>query len=473
MHSTLFLSILCVAAAGCHDHGIPGDDMATMGDMSAGGEDMAIGDMGPPDDARTFVTYTMFAKDYAQTLCQKYMDCGQLDASQLNACLERFLRHTGWDQDVEIMKGRMQINELQCLDAIRNSQCDGSDVQNWTSRCVQFLYTPHQAKGSTCLSAEECTTGYCQHGGSDAGMPEQPNGCPGVCADPKPPGAICRVSTDCELGYFCDRSNTHTCLKLAMLNEACTNFNGLGSGPPCAFGLQCPTFPSGAPTCVVPSTQTTLHGACDPVQGFNTPTAACAPGMYCQLQYTMSATACTGAAGDCPDGYCDTGAMKCMDASGGKCEAKIASGTDCDPHNDLAYTFAETQCADGATCAQLSGQTKPTCQAFGGSGANCNDNGQCKVGLMCVSGKCAPWFPDGQQCGGTSPNFNYYLCTSQLCLPDNADAGAVGTCQQDKSFGASCIPGFEDTLCEITDLPGSTGCTPTTGGMGVCAPKCL
>ena len=202
MRSTLLLSLLAVGVGGCGDHGLPPGGHGE--DMSAGGDDMSMADMGPDDDQRVFVTFGMFAQHYAEAVCAHYASCQQLDAAQMNACIERNLRHTGWDQDVEIMKGRMQINELQCLDAINNARCDNSDTVEWGSKCLQFLYIAHQPNGSTCLAGVECLSGYCQHGGSDAGHPEQVTGCPGTCADPKPTGAPCRINSDCASDSACE-----------------------------------------------------------------------------------------------------------------------------------------------------------------------------------------------------------------------------------------------------------------------------
>jgi hypothetical protein len=472
MRSTLLLCLSSVLVVGCGDHNLPpGQDMAAPEDLSG-----VVQDMPPADDQRQFVSFTMFAQHLAETLCAHALACGQLDAAQMSACIERNLRGTGWDQDVEIMKGRMEINELQCLDAIKNSRCDLSDVGYWSTRCNQFLYLPHQASGSACLSNDECTTGFCQHGGSDGGMAEQVTGCPGTCAAPKGTGVTCRQTSDCASDSYCDRFGTQTCLKSAALNEDCT-------AKPCQFGLACPTFPATLPKrCVLPATQTTLHGACDPFQGASTPTPACGAGMYCQLQYTTGA-ACTGATGDCaspPGSYCDTTAGMCQNPSGGKCESKIASGANCDPNNTGSYTFVDNQCIDGTTCYKLAAQASPRCQTQGSLSGACVKLGgsidTCKVGLYCnaapaaTEGTCVTWFADGQTCDTSShcPSSS----AQNVCIVDNPDAGANTTCEVTRSFGKACTPGFEDSLCAQSDLPGSTYCAPT-GSSGVCAPKCF
>jgi hypothetical protein len=471
MRSTLLLSLCAIGVVGCGDHGGGGGfDLSAPDDLS-----VAMDMSGIPDDAKKIVTFSMFAQDFAQAICAHYMACGQLDTAQLPACIERNLRHTGWDQDVEIMKGRMEINELQCLNAVQTARCDFSDLGAWSSRCLDFLYTGHQTLGGACIGDPECASGYCQHAGSDGGMSEQVTGCPGVCAQPKSSGMSCRINSNCASGYFCD-NGTKQCVKLSAMGEACFNGLGQGSGQSCQFGLNCPTFPATMPPkCEVPSTQTTLGGPCDPLQGSATPTPECGTGMYCQLQYMVSAIACTGAAGDCTDpslnpyAYCNTVTGFCQNPVGGKCESKLAAAAICDPHNDSFSSFQNSQCADGTICQPVTGMPKSTCQPFGGANADCTSDSTCKIGFYCNgSNKCTAWFSDGQVCdnGGHCPSTAQYPAT--VCIADNPDAGAVTTCQVTKSFGATCIPGFEDGLCEPSDYPGSTACT----AGGTCGPKC-
>src|SRR6185312_8466067 len=479
MRSTLLLSLL-VAAVGCGGHGLPSSDMAVSEDMSAA-EDMAMFGL----DIRQYVTFEQFAQDYAAAVCAHYQACGQLDAAQMSACVERNLRHSGWDQDIEVVKGRMEINEAQCLNAINGARCDNSDNVAWGSKCLQLLYIPHVAKGGACLADQECIDGSCQHAGSDGGMIEQVAGCPGTCADPKPSGAPCRLVTDCAPDSACEpqASGPSICVKLAALNDACENpFSPVAdfTKQPCQFGLMCPTYPAAAPaTCVIPTTQTAADGACDPFQGGVSPAPACGTGLYCQVQYTAGA-ACTGAPGDCatvPGAFCDTTAGMCQNPTGGKCKAKLASGAACDPHNEGLFTFVDNQCADGTMCYLAGTQASATCQAFGAANADCvkfsGTTSTCKVGLNCdATNKCVPWLADGQVC--TQGSDCAALVPGQaVCIADNADAGTALTCNTGKSFGASCIPGFEDSLCTASDNANSAYCAPTSGGKGTCAPKCF
>ncbi len=471
MRSTLLLSVLAIGVVGCGDHGLPGGDMAMGEDMSANA-DMTSTDMSIQGDAAVYVTFTMFATDLAQAICAHEMMCGRLDAAQMAACVERNTPHTGWNQDVEITKGHLEINELQCLAAVQSSACDGSDSAARFSKCLQFLYVPHVASGSPCVANEECVAGYyCQHVGSDAGMPSQVTGCPGTCVPVQGTNQPCRLSTDCASDSYCDDITTHTCLKLSAAAAACTNLFGNGSGPPCQFGLTCPSF-AASPTCVTPTTQMTVGGACDPFQGQQAPVLPCAPGMYCQVQYTATTTACTGAPGDCGailGGYCNTTSGFCQKPSGGKCENRVASGAQCDPNNEGFFSFAESQCVDGTTCYKAGTQTVTTCQAFGSANANCTTDGNCKTGLYCSGGKCTPWIADAQACTSSSM---FECAAGPNCVADNADAGTFTTCQQQKNAGAACNPGFEDALCANADLVGTSYCQPS-GASGVCAPKCF
>jgi hypothetical protein len=467
MRCTLLLS-LALGIVGCGGHGVPTppNDMA-VGDDLASGADMEL-DMSISNDSGTYVTFTMFAQDFAKALCAHAVACGQLDAAQMSACLERNLLHTGWNQDVEILKGHMEINELQCLDALNKSRCDSSDSGQWETRCNAFLYKAHQVLGASCLANAECVSGFCQHGGSDAGVTEMPAGCPGVCATPKTDGEACRVDTDCATNSICD-TTSHQCTKTAALNEDCSvNF--------CAFGLMCPTFPAAQPpTCVTPTTQTALHGACDPFQGALTPAAACAGAMYCQVKYTANATVCAND-GDCGAVYgafCDLGSGKCQDPSGGTCETKLASAAVCDPHNEGVYGFVDSQCADGTLCYQAGAQASPTCQPLGSADADCKGDNTCKIGLYCNAGKCTPWLTDGQAC---DVNTNAQYCPSQtlqaVCLADDGTSATI--CHATQSFGGACTPGVDDPLCEPSDVTGSTACIATGGTTtGTCAPKCF
>lgn len=458
MRKTWLAVMLCAGVAGCHHHGLPPDedggvDMAT--DMSAG-EDMSIGDMGITDGSTKIVTFKMFSADYANAYCTHLMKCNRLDASEYALCVEVHELIKGWDIDSEIMKGRLEINELQCLDALSTARCDDSDSGYWTSRCNAYYNIPHQGNGAACLGDEECMSAYCQHAKTDGGTTRQFTGCPGTCAQPTAAGQPCIVDNECGPGGFCD-TTSNTCQTPPGLGQTCDPA-GLG----CKSGLVCPMYDA-APKCKTAATQTTTGGACDPHQGIYTDMPSCAAGMYCQLQWTDPTPPATDPT--------NTGAT---------CQPKLAKNMPCSgpaPNKPLV-DYSQNQCEDGTLCYSTNG-APPTCQAYGSNNDAC-EPGTCKEGLYCdipgggASGTCKPFLADGQAC---DPNL-FYLCASaspvvsDTCIVDNPDAGTYTTCGAPKSFGDSCIPGFEDSLCAPASVKGSSTCVPTTGGKGVCAPKC-
>jgi hypothetical protein len=467
MRKTWLMAMLCVGVVGCHNHGLPnldkfpdggaGDMGADMSiDMSV--DDMSIGDIGIPDDALKIVTFTMFAADFANAYCTHLMTCGRLDAAQFDLCVESYNFPKGWDIDSEIMKNRLQINELQCLAAVQASRCDHSDDSYWISRCQSFYNIPHQSNGAPCLGNEECMSGYCQHALTDAGTSQQNPGCPGMCAQPDPAGTPCIIPDKCGPNAYCDTTTTHQCQRLPAVDQTCDP--GIG----CQIGLLCPRF-AAAPRCQVPATQTSVGGACEPIQGAVTDMPSCSASMYCQLQY------------DSPTPPAKPNVI------GATCQPKIAKNMACDPDpsrpNVGIYSFTQNQCEDGTLCYSTNGAS-PTCQSYGGSNDAC-EPGTCKAGLYCdlpnaaPSGTCRPLIADGQGCAPAT-----YSCAStqalsyqESCIAANPDAGTNTTCGAPKGFGKSCIPGYEDTLCApASNAAGSAYCAPTTGGKGVCAPKC-
>jgi hypothetical protein len=494
MRKKLGLAFVLVVA-GCGDNsGLPpGSDLSGLVDMNAGA-DLSVGDMGPPVDLEKVVSFAMFAVDYAKTRCSRYMACGQLDQAQFDLCVERQTKHTGWDQDLEIMKGRMQINEAACLQSILNLRCDNSNSDEVPASCVTFIYTPHQLDGATCLSSKECTGGHCQHSTTDAGTSTQPTGCAGVCAptslkvgDPCTPG-----SSDCPAGSYCD-GGTSQCVKSAQSGELCYAFGSPTpdpTKPQCAYPLYCPTFGT-APTCTQATTQKTLHGACDPFQGVTQTVPPCDTGMYCQVQYTDGA-ACDSVT-PCVGGYACSAPTngRCQVPSGGKCETKLTAGTACDPKNEYRWGLAglgkggfqvDNQCEDASYCYQLPTDAAPKCQALGAANGDCVTYSasldSCKQALYCdaTTKKCLPWIADSMTCTTNNRCAGASITQQFVCIADNSDAGSHLTCEQFKDYGANCDPLFQQSLCYPTDFVagGSTYCAASPAGSGgTCQPKCF
>jgi hypothetical protein len=443
--------IVCVAV-GCGPSGIPkGQDMAMTLDMAPEGFDLSVaGDLGPidmaiPDDAQRPVLFSQFAADYAKALCLRLAQCGKVDSDPASqaACQETQAFLTGWDQDTEIMKGRMIVNELQCLAAVSAQRCDGSDTGYFSERCFQFLYQPLQANGSACLTSVECANGYCAHVQNDAGNGLQPSGCPGTCVPFK--------TTSCDQLDSCNLSNavciSGTCNARGDVGADCSSF-------PCKVGLYCPTF--GTKLCATAAaTQTTVGGACDPAQGMSTALPSCAAGLYCK---------------------------KNAGGTGATCETKIKSGQPCDLTTvDFTGLGAgvnyrnDSPCEDGTVCNQQNGATG-TCVPFSAVNQPCGVDPDCKVTLYCDTGSktCKSKVTDGQGCAGAQQCMAQLPSLPSTCIADNGDAGTFTTCQPWKQFGASCNPGFEDSVCyPAAGTPGTSYCAPGKNGGGACEPKCF
>lgn len=455
MRTTSLAALLCVGVVGCHHHGLPPGDAGVDMAIDMAVEDQGISDMTSGDGSAKIVTYRMFAADYAQAYCAHLMTCGRVDAAQLALCVENYTFPKGWDIDSEILKNRLEINELQCLEALSSSRCDGSDNHAWQTRCLRYFNIPHQGNGAACLGDEECMSGYCKHSLTDAGTAEQNPGCPGTCAQPDPVGAACISNKQCGPNAHCDETS-HQCKAFPGLGEACDRAIG------CQPGLLCPLY-GATPKCEAPTTQTKVGGPCDPLQGIFTDMPSCAAGMYCQLQYDTSMP---------PQNI------------GATCQPKFAKNDSCesaDPSKSYVgvYGFTQNQCEDGTRCYSTNGSA-PTCQPYGSANDACKP-GTCKEGLYCdqpsggSSGTCKPLIADGEACSPTSNACASYRAVSfqQTCLVADPDAGTNTTCGTPKWFGDSCLPAYESALCApASGVPGSAYCSPTTGGKGVCAPKC-
>jgi hypothetical protein len=455
----LAIAVVCAGVGGCGP-GDGGKDMA--GADMAGVDDLSVGDMGPvdmsSDDLMKDVTWTQFAQDYANTVCAHYMACGQLDAAQMAACVEHQMIKRAWDEDTEIAKGRITLNELQCLDAIKNSRCDGEDYGFWSlAKCTTLLEVPHQLNGATCLANAECVSHYCKRPGSDAATGPQPEGCTGTCAPLTPAGSACVTDEECGPNANCD-ATTKKCVAWTGVGTNCSD----PTSPGCQVELVCATFPLAGPNlCAAPAMQMNAGGTCDPQQVM-TATPPCAPGLFCQFDNEDAPTTAT-------------------------CQAHIKKTMACplNVNNYISYYFLNSPCEDGTICYSTTGTVSAngdiagaTCQPFGGNGDPCfsfvpsTTFNTCKQGFYCDAtganavGHCKPWVADGSACSSGGQ------CVSGAgCIADNADAGTFTTCQPAKGFKEVCDPGFEDPLCALA-TPAGNYCAPTGSGSGVCAPKC-
>lgn len=472
----VFAAISCFTVMACDDDSTApgGKDMAVGGDMATVAHDLSVpGDLSAGVDMSTGVTWAKFSLDFAQARCARLMSCGQLDAAQLDTCIAQNLQLTGWDIDTEIAKGRLLLNETQCIQAVSAARCDGSDTGQWSQRCSSLLFVPQQNNGANCLSGIECTSAYCAHAANTAGTAPQPTGCPGVCTAIKAAGVACQTDDQCGPDSFCDNDNsggntiTNTCVAYLSIGDACSGITN--PKQTCHPGTSyCPEFGAN-PVCTTATTSGAQGDSCDPFQALaNVP--PCQAGLFCQLNPARD---------------------------GASCQPKIAAGQPCNGGDNLSgigLAALDNQCADGTACFSFDedvNDTAGTCVAYGGLGATCKEvafaqtNSSCKIGFACVTpgssqvGTCQPLVPTGDACapGGLACAQATPVLSGGVCIADNGDAGGATTCQTPKSFGDSCLPGYQDGLCWPTAdptaaSPKSSYCAPTSNGKGVCAPLC-
>lgn len=458
----VFAALSCFTAVGCGDDDTGGSskDMSHPLDLASQPPDLSAAQdlSGTVDMPIAGVTWAKFSLDYAQARCQHFLSCGQVDAAQMNTCITQNLQLTGWDVDTEIAKGRVVINETQCIQAVNASRCDGSDSGEWQLRCSTLLYEPMQANAATCLSGVECTSTYCAHSNNSAGTAPQPDGCPGMCAAVKAPGATCQTDEQCGVDAYCDSGATNVCIAYLGAGDAC------GAGVPCHPGTTyCPIF--GTQTCQAPVTSGAQGDPCDLLQAIAS-VPPCQAGLFCKVNDA---------------------------ANGASCQPKVAAGQPCNGNATLSadgLDGLDDQCVDGTACFsfdQDNTNSAGTCVSLGGLGDQCKlitaTHGSCKIGFLCQAptgslvGTCVALLPDGQSCAQNDVCAAYSDVLPTVCIADNADAGTATTCQSAKSFGDSCVPGFQDALCwpaadPTPTVPQSSKCTPTSNGNGVCAPIC-
>ncbi|HWE28697.1 MAG TPA: hypothetical protein VHB97_11890, partial [Polyangia bacterium] len=448
-------------------------DMSASNDLSSGGQDLSIPldlslDMSGSFDMPNIpngVSWAKFSLDFAQARCQHFLSCGQVDQAQMNTCITQNLQLTGWDVDTEISKGRLVINETQCIDAVNASRCDASDSGQWQLRCSTLLYQPKQANAAVCLSGVECTSSYCAHGNSSTTMLPLPDGCSGTCQSISPTGAACKTDEQCGPNSFCDNSNedgnvpTNNCVAYLGVGDDCSTTTVINPKQTCNPGTTyCPIF--GTAVCTAPVTSGAQGDACDPTQAF-ADVPPCQAGLFCAVNGTMD---------------------------GATCQPKIASGQPCNGNATLdsqGLELLDNQCVDGTACFSFDQDpvnTAGTCVTYGGLGDQCKlisaTHGSCKIGFRCDAvlpnyvGTCVALLPDGSSCATPQVCAAYSDVLQSVCIADNGDAGGATTCESAKGFGDSCLPGFQDGLCWPAAATGTSTCTPTTNGNGVCAPIC-
>ena len=360
------------------------------------------------------------------------------------------------------MKGRMEINELQCLDAINNARCDNSDTVAWGGKCLQFLYIAHQADGAACLADVECTSGYLPARRQRRRHPRAGDRLPGTCANPKATGApAASTATARRTRRAADLGDGVACTKLAALNEACRSNPSRPSSDPtklrCQFGLVLPDVPGGGAG--------DLRGAVDadgarrrlrPVPGRRRADGGVRHRHV--LPGAVHGRRCVHRAADrLPDviGVVLRHRRRHLHDPSAASARRSCVGRRLRPEQRgrlqlrrqpvrRRHATATSSARRRARPARRSARPTATAMRLGGTISTC------KVGFYCDAG-------DAQVRGlagdGDGVRRQLRSCAvvprrARTCAsPTTPTPAPAPTCQAAKNFGAACDPGFEDSLC--------------------------
>jgi hypothetical protein len=202
---------------------------------------------------------------------------------------------------------------------------------------------------------------------------------------------------------------------------------------PCLSGLFCSTNPAQPHICKMPATGATAGAACDPGQGIQTSSAPCAVGYYCGSDY--------------------------------QCHQKGHIDDNCDPAQDPSQTGLN--CNDGLICYHrayidpVSGAGSAKCEPYVLPSANspynrCDSDAshltspQCVLNAYCdasvTPAVCRDRTMDGKACvPGTGTCDATNPLPGETCIEEAPDAGT--SCVPVKTFGSTCEPGVEDSVC--------------------------
>jgi hypothetical protein len=310
----------------------------------AGCHDAPLAVPGPPDMANQPLVddFQAYAAAAVATYCQSRVDCGDIAASQHDACLHsKWLNNftgnpwggldTGYSLEDAIRAGRVRLDRSKAETALQtdleyNCACGGQfgafDMGTYTRRGLIALVPV----GGSCLADFECADGYCS-GDIAFGF-----SCGGTCQPFLPTGAPCSYG-HCGPSDWCPALGTNlTCVPRITLGQACDDSNNQET--PCADGLWCMT--SANPT----------MGVCSdaPSSGAGGPCVDnCNPGLYCDSMDICRPREAVGSA--CSNDYQCAGGLCCL---GGSCQNNLVDiGGACDP---TVADRLSSGCPADATC---------------------------------------------------------------------------------------------------------------------------
>lgn len=315
---------------------------------------------------------------------------------------------------------------------------------------------PDKAKGATCSSSSQCTSGNCV----DGVCCDSPcNGACQACSAAKTGGAngTCRaVSTGTDPDGECPDDGPPSCARNGVCDGvgACQKYAaGTACGSTtCSMGMQAGFACDGAGTC-----KQSQSASCDP---YVCSGAAC--GSTCASDADCIASAfCDGTSHCVPDqanskscskgSQCKTG--NCVD---GVCCDQICSGT-CQ-----ACTAAKKGAGNDGVCGNVKADSDPDNDCAADAPTTCKNDGSCDgkgacqrygLGTVCGATQCAGAKLTGRQCDGfgscvdgQTSSCDPYVCLSSSCAvscgDDNGCVGtsfcAGGTCQAKLDNGAPC-----------------------------------
>lgn len=219
-----------------------------------------------------------------------------------------------------------------------------------------------------------------------------------------PEGGGCFSDVECDVGAYCTGAASCGVCKMKR-----------NPGEPCDFGNQCSGFCNQDRVC----------------EWFRGEGESCKDGSECDFRSTCVEGKCREYLEGVPcDGTCATSLLYCAE---GVCRATRELGESCDAPDACLYA----SCTDGV-CAQ------PASCGSGGKGAPCLDDNQCREGLYCGAGKCAP-----AQLRSLGQS-----CDQELQICDQGTACLDSVCVALRPLGArcddsvSCGDGFcDDGVC--------------------------
>lgn len=334
----------------------------------------------PRDDDRQDDALTMsaFSSQSVKKLCDVYVACGVVGASQCETALSSTFERIA--QAIDDGRTKFDASKAKaCLDSLADLTCDDELLDS--AACNQ-LWVPQVPAGGDCYGSEfECVDGFCAQGIDD-------EVCPGTCRAFVAAGGSCADRQDrCVDGTWCGMEDT--CVALAREGERCDYET------PCDWDLDLSCKREGSAG----------EGRCQRPQ--------------------PAGSACTEDS-ECVDGlYCQIGA----DDAKGSCRAKAPRGGACDVYAD--------SCLSGLYCVESSrGSDTGTCEQLKAEGAKCVPGMyECASPLRCsVEGRCVGRAAPGAECGYASGEF--IRCADGYC---EMDENYVGICQPLKKAGEACF----------------------------------